>query len=293
MSRVQDILSIWYIKAIFGFFLSLFAPIQTSVIITFIMILLDTITGIATAIKRKRFNSKHLKKGFKKVVIYSACLLTIRLVEVGVLGNMASKVISQIMAGFLIVTEATSILENLKVLGLPLPITFLNLLFKQPLEEIVLRNQKERRELGDIEDILYFLVPTIKADNMRKLMQIKVESSLGIAKDIIAYLDGLEKSDNELIYYKVSSIIEKGFKEMHENWVEEGIPQECIKNFSKWRDSRIQNWMKDVKEICYRIIPADKKKDELLKKLTILLYNTISDVQKGESEIACKGCENK
>lgn len=297
MNRIHEIFAMWYIKVVFGALLTLFAPIQTSIIITAIMILLDTITGVSCALKQKRFNSKTLRKNLKKVVIYATCILTIRLVEVGTLASMNTTVLSQVMAGFLIITEATSIIENLTLLGLPIPVSFINILFKQlrigALEELISKSQQEKKELSDIEDILYFQIPTIKSESMRKLLEIKVGNCLEIAKDIISYLNELQKPDNELIYYKVSSIIDRGFKEMHEDWVEEGISDECIENFSMWHDSRIQIWLKDIKEICFRIMPVDKKKDELIKKLTILLYKTILDVQKGENEIICRECENK
>ena len=297
MDRMHEIFAMWYIKVAFGVLLTLFAPIQISIIIIAFMIFLDTTTGVACALKQKRFNSKSLRKNLKKVAVYATCLLTIRLVEVGTLASMDTIILSQIMAGFLIGTEAISILENLTILGLPIPTGFINILFKQlpigALEELISKNQQEKKELGDIEDILYFQIPTIKSGNMRKLLEIKIETWLKVAKDIISYLNELQRPDNELIYYKVSSIIDRGFKDMYEDWAEERIPEECIEGFNKWHESRIQTWLKDVKEICFRIIPIDRKKDELIKKVTILLYKTILDAQKGENEMFYGECEKK
>ena len=146
------------------------------------------------------------------------------------------------------------------------------------------KNQKERKDIGDIEDILYYQVPIIKSDNMRKLLAIKFEIWIRVAKEIIIYLESIKNPDNDLIYYKVLSIIQVGLRDMYSHWNEEGIPEICIKNFNKWHEPRINGWMIDVKEICYRISTPKKKKDELMKKLTILLYKTVIDTQKGEME---------
>lgn len=289
---LQDMFQLWNVKIFLGVILTLFAPVQTSIIIVFIMILLDAITGIWCAMKSKRFNSRTLKKNLKKVVIYSACILTIRLVEVGALTGFETTILTQFMAGFLIITEAISILENLTILGLPIPMGYINVLFKQirmdALEEIIRESQKEIKGLEDIEDIIYYQVPTIKSENKRKLLKIKFEAWLQVAKEIINYFDRIQDVDNDLIYYKVISIIQVGMDEMQRNWEEGNIPAECVRNFNNWHSFRLHYWLADVKDICYRITSPNKKKDELIKKITILIYQTVLDVQKSESEIGCE-----
>lgn len=289
MNFLEEFYKLWYIKMGFGLILTIIAPVQTSVIIIFIMIILDTITGVACAIKAKRFNSRALRRNIKKVIIYGGSIITVRLVEIGVLQNMDTILFTQIMAGFLIVTEAISVLENLTILGLPLPIDFFNILFKYirigGFEDAIVKSQKEKSELKDIEDIIYFQLPTINSNYMKKLLEIKFEIWLQISKDIISYFNNLENPDNDLIYYKILSFVDIGNKEIYKNWDEEEIPILCIDMYKKSYLKRMEEWSISSKEICYKDIPFIKKKEELIKKITILLYQTIIDAQKNEKEI--------
>ena len=282
MESLLKMLELWYYKAVLGTMLILFAPVEVSILTIFVMILLDTITGMACALKMKRFNSRTFKKNFKKLLIYCTCILTIRLVEIGALSKFNIIFLTQFTAGFLIITEAISIFENLVILGLPIPDNFLNILFKQfrirILDEVLYKNKNP--EMHEIEDILYFQISSIKSGNLRKLLQITFEQYIDIGNKIIGYFNSIKKSDNELIYYKVLSIIKFGFEETENSWREENVPKEVIAKYNEKVKSKTDEWLIEVKEICYRIISPNKKKDELIKKLTILIYRIVFEVQK-------------
>ena len=81
------------------------------------LIFFDTLTGFLAAIKHKNLGSKPFFKFSSKLVCYFSFLVLSRLVH---------KVVPSINApiivdGFLTMTEAISILENLSLLGFPVP----------------------------------------------------------------------------------------------------------------------------------------------------------------------------
>ncbi len=279
---MDKVLSLWHLKVALSIMLSLFAPVQLSIVIVYGMVFLDTITGITCAIIMKRFNSRICRKIFKKLLVYSTCILTIRLVEIGALSSFNTSAFTQFTAGFLIITEAISILENLSVLGLPIPKNFVNILFKQirigGLENFIIYNKNS--ELTEIEDILNFQISGIKNNNIRKLLQISFEQYIEIGNQIIKYFNNIKKHDNDLIYYKVLSIIQIGFEEISNNWNEENIPEEVINGFKEKIRPIVDEWINEVKEICYRLISVSKKKEELIKKLTVLVYRIVISAQK-------------
>lgn len=279
---MDKILNVWYLKIALSIMLSLFTPVQVFIFVMFFMVFLDTITGTVCAIKMKRFNSRAFRKNFKKIMIYSTCIITIRLVEIGALSNLNTTALTQITAGFLILTEAISIIENLSILGLPVPNNFLNILFKQIRTGIFgeISLKKKNTELTEIEDILYYQIPGIKNSNIRKLLQISFEQYIEIGNQIIKYLNTIKKSDNDLIYYKVLSIIQIGFEEINDNFKEENIKTETINEFREKIYPKVVEWLDEVKEICYRLTTPNKKKDELIKKFTILAYRVIIEAQK-------------
>jgi phage-related holin len=67
MDKNDILLKIYGVSGIFGFLSDIFTSMQTSYIILLVLIILDTFTGISTAIKYKRFSSTGLRRATKKL----------------------------------------------------------------------------------------------------------------------------------------------------------------------------------------------------------------------------------
>ncbi len=119
---------------------------------------------------------------------------------------------------------------------------------------------------------------------MRRLLEIKFE----VWKNVVIHIDeGLndKTTGNEVIYYKTMALIENGFKDMEERWIEE-IPQECIDAFKSWHQDRVNQWLNKVREICYSDKSWQDKKKQIIESIIVILYQTIVDAQKGMNEDA-------
>jgi len=127
MNKTIHYLQISLLSGILGFVSEYFGSIELPFVILMILIIIDTATGISRAIKYDRFSSRGFRKLIKKIVLYSTCIVTVRLLEIGVLSLIKTSLLSQITVAFLIITEAISILENLTLLGTPIPAKLIKL----------------------------------------------------------------------------------------------------------------------------------------------------------------------
>lgn len=97
---------------------------KEALMVVFALVIMDTITGTLKAIKRKDLKSCGFFRFAAKIVIYLILMATASLVD---------KVLpiqfgAAIMYSFLAVTEAISILENVTILGWPVPSRLINML---------------------------------------------------------------------------------------------------------------------------------------------------------------------
>jgi len=295
MDELKFIAELWYIKLLVGIVITIFAPIQMAFFALLILIIIDTITGIAQAVRFKRFRSSFLRKAVNKTILYGLCIITIRLLEQGILYFFNTTVISQITLGFLIVTEVISILENLVLLGVPLPTDFLTVLLKNikvfGLENIVRQSLQDFSESKEIDEIIHYQIPTLNNLNMRKILEIKFEVWSQIVLFIKRNIGEENINNKDILYYKIMSIIESSNKEMIEKWKDHGISESCIEKFDKWHQPRVNAFLQNLKTICYSEHNLADKKQELINSLLTLLYQTIVDAHKIEAELCCGKCK--
>lgn len=127
-SLIVKIGELFHIKAIIAFFGLMMSYIfngNTEILITiYILIGIDTLTGIAYACKKKRLHSR----GFYRVTV--KCLVYFLMIVVGRLVDKHAPIhfAAPIMDSFLCCTEAFSVLENIGRLGFPVPTKLMKLL---------------------------------------------------------------------------------------------------------------------------------------------------------------------
>ena len=288
MENVKSLAEFWHIKALLGTILSFFAPIQLWILVLILLILIDTGTGIAQALKYNRFSSNYLRKAISKIITYGLCIITARLLE----QIFETTMISKIVFGFLSITEAISILENLTLLGIPIPSNLVRVILKNVkifgLEDIVKRSMEVQQQEKEVEDIMELQIPTLKNEVMRNFLKIKFRAWLKGLKLIRISIIEENIITNDILYYKMMSAYEIIIKEMQYKWEEDGIPKECIGKFNEWHRSRVEIFLQNVKVICYSELSIRQKKQELLDRVVALLYQTILDAHRSEADLgAC------
>ncbi len=292
---MESISDLWYIKLPISIIVMLFAPIQVSFTILMVLVLIDTCTGIAHAVKIKRFNVKYLGRAANKLITYGLCIVTTRLLEQGIIYFYETTVVSQAVIGYLIAAEAISIFQNLALMGAPIPGNFVNAFLRNlrvpGLEDVVRYGLDEYSEINEVREIISYQVPTFRNTTMRKLLEMKFESWAGLFIFIRKSIDEDNAPGDDILYYKVMSVIETISKEVREKWEDSGISKKCIEKFDEWHEPRVDVFLKHIKDICYSDISLKEKKQQMIDRLLALLYQTILDAHKSESDlIACKEC---
>jgi toxin secretion/phage lysis holin len=284
MNRTNYLIEVFCISGVIGIISRFLGGIETSYIILLVLVVIDTLTGMAVAIKNKRFNSKGLSKFIKKVVTYSVSIMTVRLLEIGILTLVQTTLLSQIMVAFLEVTETVSILENLTLLGVPIPKNFMSLLLthlKIPgLGRIDIPGNGEDN-LSDIEELIKYQIPTFNDQYIKRLLEINFEVWKSVAQQVNIILREKDADNNELIYYKIMAEIELGFKEIEEKLKEEKIPREYIEEYSRCSQHKVDKWLQKVKSICFSQESIENKKEQFIESLMVFLYQTILSARKG------------
>ena len=83
----------------------------------FILVVIDLITGVAKSMKNEHPSSRGFFRSAIKLCVYFMMILTAKLVD----KHLPYPFASSIMNSFLVVTEGISILENIYLLGYPVP----------------------------------------------------------------------------------------------------------------------------------------------------------------------------
>lgn len=282
MDKNYLMLKIYGTSGILGFLSEIFANSQTSYLILLVLIILDTFTGIFTAIKYKRFSSRGLRKTTKKIITYTLCIITVSLLEVILNPLVTTTMLSQIIIAFLAITESISILENLTQIGVPIPANFLPILIKSlkipGLNVILDTSVGKEKEISDIDDIINYTIPTFGDKNMRTFLEIKYNSWKSIVNQIML----IDETGNnpDILYYKILSLIELGLTDMDKNWNDEKIKATYIDNFSKKNKFKIDKCIEKLKPICDSGKSTKEKKEEFVDCIIIMLYQIIIDARK-------------
>ncbi|MCT8977793.1 phage holin family protein [Clostridium sp. CX1] len=256
---------------------------QVSSLILLILIIVDTMLGLKVAIKYNRVGSRGFLKFVKKVVLYTTAIISVRLLEVGMLAFITTTLLSQLMLAFLIVSETISILENLTILGVPIPSNFISIIVSNlkiaGFDKVLEARRSNEKDIIEIDDIIKYQLPNFKEKNIRMLLDIKFRTWKLISEQIDKDISGND-SNKERLYYKVLSLIELGFREMEQEFESEKICKECVEKFFKIHQSKRNKLLKKVEEICYSEKSIEDKKDELIDSILVLLYETIVDAYK-------------
>lgn len=274
------------IKLLISLLISVFSPFKVELIILCLMILIDTITGGTYALKTKRFCSNGLRRGFKKVVFYSLCIIVVRLLEIGLASLLSTNLLTNIVIAFLIITESISTLENLTLLGVPLPSGLTPFIIGQikstPLKELVLSGLSKHEYIDEIKDMLDFNLSNLKDENYKKLLEIKFNEWAQLVNYIDNEFLSIYSKNKEILFFRISTLINVTISRIQDKWQSENIPTEYVDDFNAWHRPNVIRWRAEIEQICTDEEDMDKKKVRIIEKLIVALYRTITDIKKAE-----------
>lgn len=290
MYYFSQIFNIWQVKVLFGAVVAFFAPFQAALVILILFIVIDTATGVIYSLKIKKFKSVKFRRGAFKLISYSAAVIVARFLEIGIAEILETTMISNLMLSLLIFTEAISIFENLALLNVPIPSGFIKLIINKVKSSnylgFITDSVNKLEYTGEIDDLILYQIPNIKSGDIQKILKVKFEEWKNTINIIDKQFINNGTNGNELIYYRLSVIINETNDTIYEKCVEENIPVSCIKSFNLWQNAKTEKWMAEVKEICYTGETLEKKKKYIMEKILTGLYQTIVDIQKGE-KVGC------
>lgn len=283
--RLEDV---WYVKVIFAVLTTLFSPFEISLAVLCSMIVIDTIAGSIYAFKIKKFNSRGFRKGLSKILIYFLCIMVVRLLEIGITPIFSTTHITEFITGYLTLTECFSILENLTLLGAPLPPgiakIIINNIKSDAFKNVVYQGADRKNYKEEMLDMINYSIPNIKGEKMKSVLEVKLN-------EWIKFIDILDremfKADNyskDLLLCKILVLIEATANKTCEGWDIEVMPDNYHEGLMKMHKPRVDEYMMQIKTICDSDETIDKKKNEIIEKTIILLYKTMTDIQKLESD---------
>jgi toxin secretion/phage lysis holin len=283
MHKNSTLLQIYEASGILAFLLESFSNIQISYITLLVLIILDTITGIFSAIKYKKFSSTGLRKTTKKIISYTLCVITVRLLETILIPLVNTTMLSQAIMAFLAITESVSIIENLILLGVPIPSNILLVLIKTlkvpGLNAILETSTDKHSGISDIDDIINYQIPAFDNKDMRSFLEVKCDVMKCIINQIML-INEATNDNPDILFYKILSTIELGLIDMKKQWISEKIPDKLIESFTKVNQPKVDKCLSKLKISCYSDRPTKDKKDEIIDCILIILYQTITDARK-------------
>lgn len=283
MGKENGVAIIYPFSVLLGILSDIFGSIKISYIILIILISIDTISGIASAIKFRRFSSKGMLKITRKIILYTTSIVTVRLFEVILKSLINTTMLSQTITAFLAITEVVSILENMIILGAPIPSNIISIMLnslKIPNVGTAISVMTDNdKDINQIDEMLEYQVSTFQNKEVRELLNIK----LNVWKSIAQQINTVKENDSEpkdVFYFRIMSLIELGFKELKVRYKEANISDEFINTFNTVHIDKVNDWLKKIETICYSDASENKKKEQLIDSLLIILYETIIDIYK-------------
>lgn len=296
--KVANLADFWLWKTPISLIAVVMLPVKEPMYMLFTLVAIDFITGFAIGVMHHTVSSERICKGVKKILLYSLTVFAVRLVEIQI--GFDSMAISKFVILYLSFTELISIMENLILIGVPLPASFIDIIGKQvkikAIEDLILRSKVVSNELRDIEDIIQYHIPKVHSKSLRRLLLAKMTAWAMAVKTVgKARISTNGKKSGELFWLKIKMVFDEAVEEMEKNWEKAKISHQIVDGFTEWHKDRVDDFYRQAREKalcvgdCEGISQPDKcraclykKKAEIAQSLVLILYQTVTDVLKME-----------
>lgn len=279
MNRATYIIELSFLSGALAIIKTFLGTIHTSYIILLVLIALDTITGMSVALKYKRFSSTGFCKVIKKSITYTAAIITVKLLEVGIFTLVDTSFLSQLITAFLQVTEAISVLENLTLLGAPLPKNFVSFLLRHiripGLRGALQPRRNDEKDISEIDNIINQQVPTLDDKHMQELLTIRFDFWKRMVMNATSVFEDSTSNDNNHLYFKMMSIMEVELKDLKKVTDEANIPDEYIDVCEETYKNQVDKWLIKLKNICFSQKSEGVKKNKIINSIVVLCYEVM------------------
>ncbi|SKA80089.1 toxin secretion/phage lysis holin [Caloramator quimbayensis] len=290
MDYISKVFEMWQIKLIVGSFIMIFSPFKVSIIVLFILIIIDTITACSYAIKIRKFTSRRFQRAVKKIAVYFTTVFVVRLLEIGIETIIQTNMVTRLILSFLILTEAISILENLTLLGLPIPPKILKLILGSlnlnKFNGLFGKDFDKQFYAKEIDDIIQYQLNYINAEEIRKLLKIELEEFKNALSLIEIQTTNYNSENKDLLFYRISSLIDATKKALIDKWNDEYIEEDIMSKYAACHEKRFERLIEDIRVICYSNEKIEKKNNMIADAVMAFIYKMIADIQK--DELICK-----
>lgn len=286
MNYLDKMFNSWLGKLIISVLVTLFSPFQVPLIVLCAMIVIDTITGSLYALSISKFSSKRFKLGLRKILLYFTCILVVRLIEIGVSGFLSMGYLTGFIGSYLILTEGFSTLENLTLLGVPLPYKIKEIIIKQlnnkDLGKFLSDGMGSKEYIQEILDMAEYHVPQTNNKDLKNVIDIMLHEWVQFVNILNTNFYNNFNEDTELVYFRVSSLINATMNRIFDRLSHEVITKEILDAFNAVQKNKINSFMNDIKNICCNSETSDRKKQQIIEKVISMLYQTLTDLQKSD-----------
>ncbi|MCX7884807.1 MAG: phage holin family protein [Caloramator sp.] len=290
MDYISKVFEMWQIKLIAGSFFIIFSPFKVSIIVLFILIIIDTITACSYAIKIKKFTSRRFQRAVKKIAVYFTTVFVVRLLEIGIETLIQTNMVTRLILSFLILTEAISILENLTLLGLPISPKIIKLLIGSlnlnKFSGLFGKDFDKQFYNKEIDDIIQYQLNYINTEDIKRMLKIELEELKNALSLIEIQTSSYNSENKDLLFYRISSLIDATKKALLDKWNDEDIDENIMHKYANCHGKRFERLIEDIRVICYSNEEIEKKKNMIADSVMTFIYKLIADIQKGE--LNCK-----
>jgi len=263
---------------------SFIADLITPYIVLISLILIDTISGLVKGKRYHNFSIKRFSKVLVKLVTYSASVLTVRLMEIGIASMYETSLLSKVTLVYLILAEVTSILEKLILLGVPIPSNFISVILSQikipGVHNLINFNGEHYKQKNEIKDVIRLQIPEIKDSQCQKSLLIYFNFWEKVLSEIDSIIE--ENNNTENAYFKLLLLIHLSINEINIQWLKEDISLQYILTINEKNKTIITSLSKKIEKILYSNQSMTSKQEQIKYLILVSIYQICDTAKKGK-----------
>lgn len=282
MYELSRILNWWPLKLFLSTIIAIFSPLQLPISILITLIIIDTITGSFYAMKMKNFNTLKFKKGIFKIATYFLVILIIRLLEIGISSIVNTIAITHAVTTYLIITEGLSSLENLTLLGFPVPKFAKDIILRQfdnTIIEPLFKSNDTNFTLPEDIKSLSESISSITEPQLRSLYSIVIYELGNFVMNINSNAFYTSNNNNDLFYYKVMASINVSYDKIYLKCKKENISNELVEKILNPKSDEMIDWKNKIKILCYKDITLEEKKQSITEDILLFIYKLVANAK--------------
>jgi toxin secretion/phage lysis holin len=244
-----------------------------------ILCLVDLLLGTVNARRAHRLSSAGMRRGIAKLFIYFVFVATVALAEHIAFGTSGCTALA---IGLLVVTELLSIIENLVLLGLPIPFAskFL-MMFSNKIKHFGLNiSPNEGDNYAVMRDLLQIIerrVPNLQDPVLHNAVRVYV----GFWYTWVDALNvAMFNGSPELAYQRLRASTEQNLLEIKSAMARDGVDDQHQQVFLNVWNRKLLSWFRArVKLACDAPIENEVKLERVRDALTLMIFRMMSEAE--------------